>query len=120
MIMNIKNCLILSLLHIFFIISCSSLDIQRRETDLFREKLEADGKEPRSATPIAEFFPDIFGDNYNLNVNSITFEVALKKFSVMPIMTADKNSGIITTDWFSTANNSNERFKFNIIIKDDA
>jgi hypothetical protein len=107
------------ILSFFFLISCSSLDIQRHETDLVAEKLEAQGKEPRSATPIQDFFPEIFGDSYAALIDSITFEVALSKFSIMPIITASKQDGIITTDWYSTTSNSSERFKFNVIIYDD-
>ena len=52
-------------------------------------------------------------------IDSITFEVALNKLSILPIITASKQDGIITTDWYSTTSNSSERVKFNIIIKDD-
>tara|TARA_B100001093_G_C26806497_1_gene1005720 strand:+ start:156 stop:665 length:510 start_codon:yes stop_codon:yes gene_type:complete len=103
----------------FLVISCSSLDIQQNETDLWAERLANDGKEVRNATPMQDFFPDIFGDTYASNINSITFDVALNKFSIMPIITASKQDGIITTDWYSTTSNSSERVKFNIIIKDD-
>ena len=114
-----KKCILSLIFPCFLIISCSSLDIQQNETDLFEERLKADGKEPRKATPIADFFPDIFGDDYASIINSVTFEVALNKFSVMPIITASKQDGIITTDWYSTVSNSSERVRFNIIIKND-
>ena len=104
---------------IFFTISCGSLDIQQNETDLWAERLKSDGKEVRNSTPIQDFFPDIFGDSYASIINSITFEVALNKLSILPIITASKQDGIITTDWYSTTSNSLERVKFNIIIKDD-
>lgn len=107
------------ILTIFALASCESLDIVPNETDLYKEKMEDKGRAPRSATPIIDFFPDIFGDSGVNFGSSITYEVALKKFSAMPIITADMSNGIITTDWYSTSSNSNERFKFNIIIKDD-
>ena len=103
----------------FLIISCSSLDIQQNETDLFQERLKGDGKEARKATPLVDFFPDFFDNDYASIINSITFEVALNKLSILPIITASKQDGIITTDWYSTTSNSSERVKFNIIIKDD-
>ena len=117
--MNFKNPIITAILSSLIIISCSSLDIVGNETDLYKDKLEADGKELRSATPIQDFFPKFFDSTNSSILNSITFEVALTKFSIMPIMTADISSGIITTDWFSTSANTNERVKFNVIIKDD-
>ena len=104
---------------IFTLTACETLDIVPHETDLYKEKLEAKGKKARSATPIADFFPEMF-DNSSASINiSITYSVALEKFAIMPIITADKNAGIITTDWFSTSANTNERVKFNVIIKDD-
>ena len=114
-----KKWIIALIFPIFLLISCSSLDIQQNETDLWAERLKDDGKEVRNATPIQDFLPDIFGDSYASSINSITFEVALNKFSVMPIITANKQDGIITTDWYSTTSNSSERVKFNVIIKDD-
>ena len=112
--------LILAVFFPFFLaISCSSLDIQQNETDLWADRLESDGKDIKSATPLQDFFPDIFGDSYVSINNSITFEVALNKLSILPIITASKQDGVITTDWYSTTSNSSERVKFNIIIKDD-
>mgnify|MGYP001171640791 FL=1 len=114
-----KKLVLAAILPCFLIISCSSLDIQQNETDVFEERLKADGKEIREATPIQDFFPELFGNSSSSIINSITFEIALSKFSVMPIITASKQDGIITTDWYSTTSNSSERVKFNIIVKDD-
>ena len=103
----------------FLVISCSSLDIQQNETDIFNERLQSDGKELRETTPIQDFFPDLLGNSSTSIIDSITFQVALDKLSILPIITASKQDGIITTDWYSTTSNSSERVKFNIIIKDD-
>ena len=117
--MFIKSLKLILIFVIFSLTACESLDIVPHETDLYKEKLEAEGKEPRSATPIMEFFPDMFGQSKeNLKI-SITYNVALDKFSRMPIITADKSGGIITTDWYSTSSNADERVRFNIIIKDE-
>lgn len=117
--MFIKSLKLTLIFVLFTLTACESLDIVPHETDLYKEKLEADGKEPRSATPIEDFFPNMFG-NSEANIKiSITYAVALEKFSIMPIITADKSSGIITTDWYSTSSNTNERVKFNVIIKDN-
>ena len=117
--MYIKSLKLTLIFIIFTLTACESLEIIPHETDLYKEKLEADGKEPRSTTPIKELFPDIFG-NSEANIKiSITYAVALEKFSIMPIITADKSSGIITTDWYSASANTNERVKFNVIIKDN-
>jgi hypothetical protein len=99
-------------------VSCSSLNYgEQRKTDLREEKLKSIGKGTRPSFPL-DF--NLIENNNKVNViNSITFEVALDKFAIMPIMTADMTSGIITTDWYSTTSNSKERVKFNIIIKND-
>ena len=117
--MNIKNLKLTLIFIVFTLTACESIEIIPHKTDLYKEKLEADGKVPRSATPIGDLFPEFFG-NSNANIAiSITYAVALEKFSIMPIITADKSSGIITTDWYSTSTNKNERVKFNVIIKND-
>ena len=103
----------------FLAISCSSLDIQQNQTDVYEEKLKTKGKEIRKATPIQDYFPDLFGNSSAAIIDSITFQVALDKLSILPIITASKQDGIITTDWYSTTSNASERVKFNIIIKDD-
>tara|TARA_B110000003_G_scaffold223972_1_gene224478 strand:- start:170 stop:679 length:510 start_codon:yes stop_codon:yes gene_type:complete len=117
--MLIKKWILILVFPCFLTFSCSSLDIQPNETDLYADRLKANSKEPRKQTPISDLFPDLFSDNYESIINSITFEVALNKFSVMPIITASKRDGIITTDWYSTVSNSSERVRFNVIIKND-
>jgi len=117
--MYIKSLKLTLIFIIFSLTACASLDIVRHETDLHKEKLEANSKEIRPTKPIRDFFPDIIG-NSDANIKiSITYAVALEKFSIMPIITADKSGGIITTDWFSTSANINERVKFNVIVKDN-
>ena len=118
--MYIKSLKLSLIFIVFTLTACASLDIVPHETDLYKEKLEANSKEPRSASPIKDLLPDLFGTSKTNIKISITYAVALEKFSIMPIITADKANGIITTDWYSTSANTNERVKFNIIVKDDA
>jgi hypothetical protein len=117
--MNIKNLKLTLIFIVFTLTACESIEIIPHKTDLYKEKLIADGKEPRSATPLRDWFPDFLSDSESNIATSITYAVALEKFSIMPIITADKSSGIITTDWYSTSTNKNERVKFNVIIKND-
>ena len=114
-----KKWILNSIFPLFLFISCSSLNIQQNQTDVYEEKLKADGKEIKKATPIQDFFPDLLGNSSTSIIDSITFEVALNKFSIMPIITASKQDGVITTDWYSTTSKASERVKFNVIIKDD-
>lgn len=64
----------------------------------------------------------ILGGDSNRNsdpsiaVNRVLWQAALETISFMPIQTSDPISGLITTDWYQINENSNEKFKFNIII----
>ena len=50
-----------------------------------------------------------------LQVNSITFSVALDKVSFMPLISVDSAAGIIVTDWYSLDDGQN-RLKINIRV----
>ena len=119
--MLINNYKYLIIIIFFLINACSSLDIQRHETDLRKEKLEADGRADGFFPESTDFsLSNLIPGNSNTGFNiSITYEVALEKFSIMPIITADRDGGVITTDWYSMSSNIDERVKFNIIVKDD-
>ena len=115
--------LILSTLSLLILIisGCSNLDISRNNSDFFESAMEAQGNElALESTPISERIAQIIGNSSSEDLNkNITFELALEQFSIMPLLSVDKVGGIIITDWYSTPSNSNERMKFNIIIKDE-
>jgi hypothetical protein len=105
---------------VFVISGCSSLDIVPNKTDRFKEMQEAKGNGPVESMPLADRFKKIFDENSGMSFSkSITYEVALKQFSIMPLISIDRNSGAIITDWYSTNSNKNERVKFNIFILDE-
>ena len=52
-----------------------------------------------------------------LNLNSITFEVALDQVDFMPLVSVDSVSGVIVTDWYSL-DDGNTRMKINIRVVD--
>ena len=49
-------------------------------------------------------------------INQFLWRGALETISFMPLNSADPVGGTILTDWYSTANNENERCKLNIFI----
>ena len=49
-------------------------------------------------------------------INSYLWKGALDTISFMPLNSADPIGGTILTDWYSSANNQNERCKLNIFI----
>ena len=56
-------------------------------------------------------------DSSNINIKSITFDVALDKIGFMPLLSVDSMSGIIVTDWYSL-DNGQSRIKINIRVVD--
>ena len=109
--------LFMALIGSFLFSSCSNLDIVRNDTDFFEERMESKGNKSRTSTSITDRILDMFGEEANItNSMSITYEVALKQFAIMPLISADKAGGTIITDWYSISENLNERFKFNIFI----
>ena len=50
---------------------------------------------------------------------NIIYNVALDKISFMPLQSSDQLSGVITTEWFQTSNDLNNRIKLVIYVKDD-
>ena len=54
--------------------------------------------------------------NNNMSVNVFLWRGALETIDFMPLSSTDPIGGTIITDWYSTANNENERCKLNIFI----
>ena len=50
---------------------------------------------------------------------NIIFNVALDKISFMPLQSSDKLSGVITTEWFQTPDDLDNRIKLVILVKSD-
>lgn len=48
--------------------------------------------------------------------NSYLWKAALESISFMPLIAVDSRGGAILTDWYSSHQAPNEKFKFNIII----
>jgi hypothetical protein len=100
---------------------CSNLAIDRNDSDYFGDAMESKGNElDIESLSITERLAQMMGSDSSINLDaSITFEVALNQFSIMPLLSVDRVGGIIITDWYSASANTNERVKFNVIIKDE-
>ena len=70
---------------------------------------------------------NIFGSKKNSNthsegngigINSFLWRATLDTLSFMPLSSADPFGGVIITDWYSTPENPNDRFKMTIYILD--
>ena len=53
-----------------------------------------------------------------IGVNSFLWRASLDTLSFMPLNSADPFGGVIITDWYSTSDNPDERFKLTIYILD--
>ncbi len=63
------------------------------------------------------FFGDPAGEGAgDLGVNSFLWRATLDTISFMPVNSADPFGGVVITDWHSSADSPNERFKLNIYI----
>ncbi len=53
-----------------------------------------------------------------IGVNSYLWRASLDTVSFMPLASADPFGGVILTDWYSSPDTPNERFKLNVFILD--
>lgn len=56
------------------------------------------------------------GSGNGVNVNAFLWRAALDTISFMPLSSADPFGGVIITDWYSTPETPQERFKINVFI----
>ena len=70
---------------------------------------------------------NIFGSKKNssthsegngIGINSFLWRATLDTLSFMPLSSADPFGGVIITDWYSTPENPNDRFKMTVYILD--
>ncbi|HRQ61821.1 MAG TPA: DUF3576 domain-containing protein [Alphaproteobacteria bacterium] len=65
---------------------------------------------------------DLFGTNKKkdvdtgIGVNSFLWRAALDTVSFMPLASADPFGGVVLTDWYTSPENENERFKLDVFI----
>lgn len=58
------------------------------------------------------------GSSGGLGVNAYLWRASLDTLSFMPLSSADPFGGVIITDWYSTPDSPNERFKVTVYILD--
>ncbi|GAB3123180.1 DUF3576 domain-containing protein [Novispirillum itersonii] len=56
------------------------------------------------------------GSGNGINVNAFLWRASLDTISFMPLSSADPFGGVIITDWYSTPETPQERFKVNVFI----
>ena len=112
------------------LISCEQLRsgdlLNTSREDVMEDKLEdRDINLPTGSTILEEgggfklqnLFSGSSGSSTDFNTDSLAFNVALDKLSFIPLISADINSGVIITDWYSLGD-GNQRIKINIRIID--
>ena len=116
----------------FFAVSCAQLqnanekpnDNKSNKVETMERQIEKrDINLPTGSTILDEGAGFTFGkllgfdDRDQLNITSVTFEVALDQVNFMPLVSVDSVSGVIITDWYSI-DNGNTRMKINIRVVD--
>ena len=67
---------------------------------------------------IDEKISDIEKSQVSMAVNAFLWRASLDTVSFIPLDIVDPIGGVITTQWYEDTNNSNERIKLTIYIKD--
>jgi hypothetical protein len=114
-----KHCLVKVCFLTVVLSGCSSLELP--EADPVKET-------PKRETIFGMGGITIFGDDKakrsppggSIGVNVFLWRATLDTLSVWPINSADPFGGVILTDWYSTPQAPNERFKMNVYILDRA
>lgn len=110
----------LALVSLIAMVACS--------TDVQREATYPDAPRNLDDRPKESIFGDegisIFNskrkrnDGQGIAVNAYLWRATLDTISFMPIASADPFGGLIVTDWYSSPNTPDERFKLNVAILD--
>ena len=105
---------------VFALGACEGLEEYTEQTE---KELNADifADHSKRKTLFGEGGLSLFGDSTvgggaNLGVNSFLWRATLDTIAFMPVNSADPFGGVIITDWNSSADSPNERFKLNIYI----
>ena len=115
----------LVMIAVFVVISmigCSSIEPGEEDAGPHPEGVKAFMKGEKRKTIFGEGGLSLFGDGEtggkgsDIGVNAFLWRASLDTISFMPVNSADAFGGVIITDWHSTAEAPNERFKLNVYI----
>jgi hypothetical protein len=114
----IKSAKILAFL--LFLSLLSGCGILSEAEDPLNQNYDAKAKYKDGYDPYANGWDgfDLFGKSDDFKEN-ILWNVALDKVSFMPLQAVDQTSGVITTEWFQSPNDLNNRIKIVIYISSD-
>ncbi len=102
--------------------ACGPIETTRREPDndskvtkKYKEMWNKDGSESNFFDKLMN--PSSSDSQYGgIGVNSFLWRATLETISFMPIVSADAFGGVIITDWHSSVEVPEERFKLNIFL----
>ena len=86
-------------------------DLRERHGDFVYDRI----KKSRENSALS----NIFNNSSSQFKENIIWSVALDKISFMPIQSSDQQSGVITTEWFQTGDDLNNRIKLVVYVKSD-
>ncbi len=86
------------------------------EPEAVRQSVPADINISNQQDSASIFTSDPYADGRSIGVNSFLWRASLDTISFMPVTSSDPFGGVILTDWYSSDEAPNERFKLNVYI----
>ena len=100
---------------------CETFEAGEGDVGPHPDEMQAFVKGEKRKTIFGDGGLSLFGDDEttgggDIGVNAFLWRASLDTISFMPVNSADAFGGVIITDWHSTAEAPNERFKLNVYI----
>jgi len=109
---------ILSILILGILSSCSGEASYPKRVPGHAEAVYGDYEKAFGDAPMNIFSDKEEEQNIGISVNAYLWRATLSTVSFMPIISADPFGGVILTDWKTSVEDSNYRYKLNIYLMD--
>ena len=109
--------IILILLNIFIISSCSNNDIVTNPVNGEKPSAGIFSKNSTKGVSIIDLINPQNKDGISVNVNGFLWRASLDVLSIAPLISTDALGGAIITDWYINKNIKNQRIKITAFIK---
>jgi len=109
--------IILILLNIFIISSCSNNDIVTNPINGEKPSPGIFSKNSTKGVSIIDLINPQNKDGISVNVNGFLWRASLDVLSIAPLISTDALGGAIITDWYINKNIKNQRIKITAFIK---
>ena len=100
-----------------FLLSCNTLKpkkVDTRNTPINAQERAKKNIKEGKGTSLKDIVGMRGGTNYEFSTSNPLWRASLELIDFMPMTTVDYSGGIIITDWYSDANNSDESIKITV------